>query len=74
MDVEGDCVEEEADCVCALVLWEEGVWTGGFIGGNVWNEGVCGGEFGKISLVDVCDSYFLVLFWSNSKSFALRMS
>jgi len=67
VDVEGDCVEEEADCVLvldelALVLWEEGVWTGGLIGGNVWNEGVCGGEFDKITLVDVCDLDFLVFF------------
>ena len=67
MDVEGDCVEEEANCVLVLdeleqVLWEEGVWNGGLIGGNVWNEGVCGGEFDKISLVHVCESYFLVFF------------
>jgi len=26
------------------------------------NEGVCGGEFEKISLLDVCDSDFLVFF------------
>jgi len=34
---------------------------------NGGNEGFCGGEFDKTSLVDVCDSNFLVLFWKEGR-------
>lgn len=51
----GIWVDLEASWVLVPILWEE-------VGKNGGNEGDFGGEFEKISLLDVYDSYFLVFF------------